>query len=344
MRPLSWSDSMISGGPYGRVHMRSKVFSKQWVSLLASQSPWDNRVKAQIKCIIGCLSKKVKSCWTNWLNFSRCLTVAAALGGVRCHSLHALQVSTISLIMDMGICTPADWRILYIRLAEACHQRICNILNVRRTTAGFCDLSNCMLRPKSQADQSTPPGEAWSPCSRLTTTSLVRSDLTWGWSLEDEAPGFVSGTSEGSKPSSPGTLSIWAPTSILRDWVGSVVDGILGSRGSAFEERLWAARWSLACHLHSPGFKVCPTWSLGFPALHAAQSHWMDSTSGHLHSLGTLLCLGSSLYKLFWQALHFQAFLSLRLSVKGALSSFTKTPCRTRNRSEETCFSNKQTL
>ena len=300
---------MISGGPYGRTHMRSKVQSNSCVSLLFNQSPWDSLVKASNKCIMGLRSKNVRSCWTGWLNFTRCLIVAAALGGVRCHRRHALQVSTISLIKEWATCAPEDCRMLYIRLADACHQRICNILNVRRTTASFWDLSNCMLLPKSQADQSTPPGDAWSPRSRFTITSLGLSDLTWRLSaeLEEEAPGLVSGIEPISRiSSSVGRLSNWVPASIFSDCVGSVAEGTRGSRGPDLEDLLWAVRKSFACHLHLPISNVCLESSRGLFASQAGQSHVTDSTLGCRHLPGSRVCRESSLDKLFWQALQSQ--------------------------------------
>ena len=82
----------------------------------------------------------------------------------------------MSTILEMSFSTvvgiPAASRRFVIFCIHAWYQRRCSMRSVLRTTAGFCERSNCNALPKSQLDQSG-PAPACVSCSLLLMRSRV---------------------------------------------------------------------------------------------------------------------------------------------------------------------------
>jgi RNA polymerase sigma-54 factor len=118
--------------------------------LFSSNAVTVYRMDSSSKCRMIASSKKRRSHWTISPNFSdrRVDTIARLFGLV--HKRHILHVDTI-----VGIClitpsaTPAAFNSDVIRVAVACHQRICSLCSALLITAGLSDLKSRSAVPRS---------------------------------------------------------------------------------------------------------------------------------------------------------------------------------------------------
>ena len=222
-------------------------------------------------------------------------------GPGRVHMRQTRQESTIgpiSLIASSG--APACRSSSDNRMLGACQNRTCNLLRVRLMTAGSRECSSLRACPRSNAvhscvSVSSPvsvgPGIRSDLCLSLfaIALSLVCSSAVFRGAgrraVDDELRLVVVGSAAGSASGSSGSGALGAifPTS-------SLDSATLGTRSMSLAgSRVMSTRDCISGTLHSFTVRVCPGAARPLPSKHAGHFMSMDTSSGNLHSTGTLV-------------------------------------------------------
>eukprot|EP00971_Amphidinium_carterae_P268779 5331963-Amphidinium_carterae.2 len=252
--------------------------------------------------------QKSKSHCTSTLKSGTCREVAMGRFPGRLHLRQAGQVSMIRGIVSSAVTgAPATRSSSVMRAAGACQSRMCRRRRALRTTRGFLDRSNFIVRPTDQSLQSAPSASACVPASARTTRFLLsaRSSSaptalsTLASSCSAPTLGAVSGccgTTTSSSACSSSSRKLPPPASRA---VTSSNDARLGSRAAGASlparTRTPSRRSGTRCQRHLPGgSRTCDGWPRGAPATHPGHSAPSDSESCHLQ-LPRRMCLGSCL-------------------------------------------------